>query len=747
MKKNWKSWLFLAIPYLMTALIPVISVLFLGNTILKNYEEKLISDKQHTLQVAEDRLQQKSDTIEQLAVMLGSSDVLTQYSSACLNRSGHTTLDFMDVKKLLSNAISDPVIHDIFIYDKKDEAAISASSALKSMEVFFRYYYIVEGLSLEESMARLDNPANAHSYSPEISITVPTSPRSSKRVLEYRMFLPIGWVRDMQCQLVMVLDAEELFKDFRDALPTGGEFYVYDSNNVLIFQHGSLYQDLIPLTDSEALHPMQHEGAQIHSAVLRSGSWKVKVFIPDLVESSSPLSFLSPAFSLFVILPMIACLLLAITLTHKNYRRILELVNLFRSHSGEAPKEPEIVDYRLVQRYVSQVIAEKNQMTQQISQYSDSRKYEVLDKLVRNTYNSREEAAHALEEANLVIGEGRNIVLCIRCPEVSYETILAEGITVRETVRQIFGELLEQPYVLFDTATNETTCIISLEEGEDTDILVQAIISQLNVELAYRYNIEVNIGVGNPAPSAFSLHESYAQARRVLQYREAFGIKVTLYADLQQLEDAYYYPREYSERISNYIIAGRQNDAMHLIRQVYEENFENPEKHLSENAIGKLKQQLWDCIHSLADKYSFSLEGRLSTEIAAKPFFDALVQCVDLLSNEIQQKQKQVRHKTASRLLDYIHENFCDNKLSLKQISETFGMHESYISNVFKNALGENLSVYIERLRIEKARDMVKNTDLKIQEIANLVGYTSDASFRRAFKKITGVSPVEYREQ
>ena len=115
MKKNWKSWLFLAIPYLMTALIPVISVLFLGNTLLKNYEEKLISDKQHSLQVAEDRLLQKCDTIEQLTVMLGSSDVLTQYSFACLNRSGHDALDFMDVMKLLSNAVSDPVIHDIFI--------------------------------------------------------------------------------------------------------------------------------------------------------------------------------------------------------------------------------------------------------------------------------------------------------------------------------------------------------------------------------------------------------------------------------------------------------------------------------------------------------------------------------------------------------------------------------------------------------------------------------------------------------
>ena len=42
---------------------------------------------------------------------------------------------------------------------------------------------------------------------------------------------------------------------------------------------------------------------------------------------------------------------------------------------------------------------------------------------------------------------------------------------------------------------------------------------------------------------------------------------------------------------------------------------------------------------------------------------------------------------------------------------------------------------------------MIKNTDMKIWDIAEAVGYTSDTSFRRAFKRITGVTPGEYREQ
>ena len=72
-------------------------------------------------------------------------------------------------------------------------------------------------------------------------------------------------------------------------------------------------------------------------------------------------------------------------------------------------------------------------------------------------------------------------------------------------------------------------------------------------------------------------------------------------------------------------------------------------------------------------------------------------------------------------------------------------MHENYISYIFKNAYGENLSMYIERLRIEKAQELVRNTDMMIRDIAEAVGYVSDNSFRRSFKKITGVTPTECR--
>ena len=73
-------------------------------------------------------------------------------------------------------------------------------------------------------------------------------------------------------------------------------------------------------------------------------------------------------------------------------------------------------------------------------------------------------------------------------------------------------------------------------------------------------------------------------------------------------------------------------------------------------------------------------------------------------------------------------------------------MSENYISAVFKETYNSNLSNVIEELRIKKACELVKGTNMKMNEIAECVGYANDTSFRRAFKRVTGVSPIQYKD-
>ena len=93
----------------------------------------------------------------------------------------------------------------------------------------------------------------------------------------------------------------------------------------------------------------------------------------------------------------------------------------------------------------------------------------------------------------------------------------------------------------------------------------------------------------------------------------------------------------------------------------------------------------------------------------------------------------------------YIHDHSGD-ELSLGAVARIVNMSASYFSVKFKEAAGMNFVEYVARTRIEKARNLLQNPHLRVSEIAFDVGFQSLSQFNRAFKKVTGQAPGEYRQ-
>lgn len=86
-----------------------------------------------------------------------------------------------------------------------------------------------------------------------------------------------------------------------------------------------------------------------------------------------------------------------------------------------------------------------------------------------------------------------------------------------------------------------------------------------------------------------------------------------------------------------------------------------------------------------------------------------------------------------------------DKEISLEIIAQEMNLSANYLSNLFKKETKENLIEYVTKVRINKAIEYLRTTDLKIYEIGKQVGYENEHYFSRVFKKITGVSPNRYR--
>lgn len=110
------------------------------------------------------------------------------------------------------------------------------------------------------------------------------------------------------------------------------------------------------------------------------------------------------------------------------------------------------------------------------------------------------------------------------------------------------------------------------------------------------------------------------------------------------------------------------------------------------------------------------------------------------------------QHKTYGDLYivriakEYTKQNYQKKELSLKEVADAAGISRTYFSKMFKDTTGEKYWDYLSRYRIEKAKELLLNTNLGQARISEQVGYNSEFHFSRKFKEIVGTSPNKFRK-
>ncbi|MBM3875721.1 MAG: helix-turn-helix domain-containing protein [Verrucomicrobia bacterium] len=115
-----------------------------------------------------------------------------------------------------------------------------------------------------------------------------------------------------------------------------------------------------------------------------------------------------------------------------------------------------------------------------------------------------------------------------------------------------------------------------------------------------------------------------------------------------------------------------------------------------------------------------------------------------MVSNQILVRQANAEPPVITRARQFIHEHQHED-LSLGQVSKAVHTSTFYFCKLFKKSTGINFTDYLSRVRIEKARQLLLNPNLRVSEIAYDVGFQSLTHFNRVFKRIVGQSPTQYR--
>ena len=102
------------------------------------------------------------------------------------------------------------------------------------------------------------------------------------------------------------------------------------------------------------------------------------------------------------------------------------------------------------------------------------------------------------------------------------------------------------------------------------------------------------------------------------------------------------------------------------------------------------------------------------------------------------------KYAAVSSVKAYIHENYSQD-LSLDALGDAVNLHPVYLSRIFKEVTDVNLSAYIADVRMQKAAKLLDETDLKVHEVMDKLGYRKRQHFTKLFKEKYGMTPKEYR--
>ena len=146
-------------------------------------------------------------------------------------------------------------------------------------------------------------------------------------------------------------------------------------------------------------------------------------------------------------------------------------------------------------------------------------------------------------------------------------------------------------------------------------------------------------------------------------------------------------------------------------------------------------------------------ETYFNTRVLRRQQYEALIQLLTifaqhlaLCANQLTLQSGHAEPKAVSRARDFVRQHYRET-FSLPDVARVVNMSANYFSEKFKEATGLNFIEFVARTRVEKARNLLQNPNLRISEVAFEIGFQSLSQFNRTFKKVTGRSPSDYRRQ
>ncbi|WP_165972398.1 AraC family transcriptional regulator [Paenibacillus piri] len=279
-------------------------------------------------------------------------------------------------------------------------------------------------------------------------------------------------------------------------------------------------------------------------------------------------------------------------------------------------------------------------------------------------------------------------------------------------------------------------------------------ITHIQQIIAQVLDLKVSIGVSRSYTDFMYTPAAFKESLEALSYRVRLGQGAVL--NIADIEPAYpvklMFPESLAQEIAEMIKGGEVEEAYRLVDMFVDEILN---RHLSSREYQMyLVQLLMDLsrpvqrkglpfvpLYGKANLFAQLLELQTAEEIKAWFKHVIIAPIFELLEANREEHYKQLCEEVIRIVHEHIHEN-----ITLDSCSHLIHYHPDYVGRVFRKHIGINFSDYVSRLRLQLAKQMLAETNLKISEVSSRLGYNSSQNFIRYFRKLEGITPGKFRE-
>lgn len=676
------------------------------------------------------------------------TNMILSMSDPIQNRQMYKMREYIDF--LRSNVYSNKLIRYIVVYAKNNGYVLNDLTA-RTIDEFYDTLYSNHLIQKSEWKNMLMSHTNA-ALMPEQTITIHGFPC---RVIPYVQSLPLGSVRQCYGGICLYLDYEKLISGFVDE----GNFeyyYLLDQDGILITSFGSEKVSPVELPlDSNGYFVTEIDRIQKSVSFHCSSSGFTFVAVANHAVDISSISYLRTVFLVALSAGLIACFFLAVIFSWKSGKPLWMIFKVLVENNRMPDKQSE--EPEKLYKLVSDIIQDNSELKNTLQLQNKELETSYLMRLLTATYSSETELFTYSRFLGLE-SQGHlyfTVILQIICLKESEDESEFTQLYLHKAVIRHCLETNKTKVLVIDTGIDQLTLIFVIPDSLQNSYRSQAeeAVMLMN-RILYRTHANVFAGGGSIKLNISQIYHSYREATIALgQHSFHPGTYVNWFDYSLNSQQIYFFPADVQQRLIVCVRSGDVSSLKEIMKEVYQENFKN--RKLSSSMLSMFLRELQATLLKISyeiladdpeqlDNFNNRLinhSQKIKTAYEKMKRFTK--QMIDICEYVNSRKTSHNEEKKEA-ILSFVKNNYFRKDMSLSLVAEKHKLCDSYLSTFFKEQTGQNYASFVEELRMKHACELLNRRENTIEQIANMIGYSSAQSFRRAFRRFFGTSPSKY---